>query len=965
MARVATRSVVRQIGTLFEGGSATGLSDRQLLERYAAVGRDAVGEAAFAALVGRHGPMVLGVCRQLLGDVQHAEDAFQAVFLVLARKARSIRDPDLLGNWLYGVAIRTARCARRQISRRRRFEEGDAMKGLETCPCAPSDWPAIAREQAEAIHDEVDRLPSAFRRPVVLCYFEGLSLDEAARRLRCPAGTLHSRLARAREKLRIRLARRGVVLPAAVTMAVLSPRSASASISPLLCDSTTRSAIAFAARHAVGGAISASAATLAREVLRTMILHKLRLTAMSLLFLAVAAIGTGWVTRPLVLGDEPRGAPASAQAPIAVNQDEPVPRPAPGRMIVVGRVLDPQGHPVPNASVMVYGAPKYGGERPGGDAPAPIGEAVCDGSGRFRLDAPRISSSTHHMVGAAALAPGYGTGWVGLDTDVDQPATDIPLRPEKVIVGRLFDVTGQPAPGVRVSVEGMGHASRNPQAPLVQIEGPHFWGRGYAKCPEAWPRPVISDSGGRFTIHGVGRAIRVVLIAEDPRFARQRLVIDTDDTAETQQVTGAMEPARIIFGRVTYADTRKPVPHAAIEIVAFRGGPGYESEFAADAEGNFRTNPFSADRYNVAGYAPEGQPYLNATTGFIEWTKGTIEHRVDLVLRRGPVIRGKVIEEGSGRPVVGAGLRFTGRRGAAPDSGSWNGTTHSGPDGSYLLPVLPGPGTLKVLGPSEDYVLQENGERVIREGQPGGRREYAHAFITCDMKPDMETLETNVVLRRGMTVKARVLGPDGRPVQEAWVFSRVLLRPAPWPWRYYSGEFHGDVHDGRFELHGLAPDAEVPVFFFDPEHKLGATAQFSVKAATGGPITVRLEPCGQAIARLVDPKGKPITGYREQKLISMLVTPGRDWLDTTADVQDQPSADEDYLSRIDPAHHADVVSNVQGRVTFPALIPGATYRVFDMTTLNDPGGRKTRRLFVAGAGEAVELGDVVIEKPAP
>ncbi len=129
MARVASGSVVRQLESLFEGGSVAGLSDRQLLERFVAGGATPAGEAAFAALVGRHGPMVLGVCRQLLGDVQHAEDAFQAVFLVLAQKARSIRDPDLLGNWLYGVAIRTAQCARQQIARRRKREEHDTMNG--------------------------------------------------------------------------------------------------------------------------------------------------------------------------------------------------------------------------------------------------------------------------------------------------------------------------------------------------------------------------------------------------------------------------------------------------------------------------------------------------------------------------------------------------------------------------------------------------------------------------------------------------------------------------------------------------------------------------------------------------------------------------------------------------------------------------------------------------------------------
>ena len=98
MAHMASTSLVRQIGTLFEGGCSAGLSDRQLLERFTARGEPA-DEAAFAAMVARHGPMVLGVCRQLLGDHHHAEDAFQAVFLVLARQARSIRDPELLGTW--------------------------------------------------------------------------------------------------------------------------------------------------------------------------------------------------------------------------------------------------------------------------------------------------------------------------------------------------------------------------------------------------------------------------------------------------------------------------------------------------------------------------------------------------------------------------------------------------------------------------------------------------------------------------------------------------------------------------------------------------------------------------------------------------------------------------------------------------------------------------------------------------
>ena len=137
------------------------------------------------------------------GDWHHAEDAFQAVFLVLAHKARSIREPDLLGNWLYGVALRTARCAKAQLDCLRKREEADIIRRSGSGSSAvlevmsgDAEQALIVREQAEMLHSEISRLPRSFRLPVVLCYFEGLTLDDAARRLNCPAGTLRSRLAR-------------------------------------------------------------------------------------------------------------------------------------------------------------------------------------------------------------------------------------------------------------------------------------------------------------------------------------------------------------------------------------------------------------------------------------------------------------------------------------------------------------------------------------------------------------------------------------------------------------------------------------------------------------------------------------------------------------------------------------------------------------------------------------------------
>ena len=166
------------------------------------------------------------------------------------------------------------------------------MRHPDVCSDASLVEPVVAREQAEALHDEIRRLPVGFRMPIVLCYFEGLTVEEAAGHLQWPHGTVRSRLARARDKLRRGLIRRGVVLPAAAITVVLS-KAATAAISSPLCDNTTRAAIQFAAGQGGGGAVSASAMTLAREVLRSMLLSTLSFLALGVLFVAAVATGAG------------------------------------------------------------------------------------------------------------------------------------------------------------------------------------------------------------------------------------------------------------------------------------------------------------------------------------------------------------------------------------------------------------------------------------------------------------------------------------------------------------------------------------------------------------------------------------------------------------------------------------------------------------------------------------------------
>jgi RNA polymerase sigma factor (sigma-70 family) len=234
-------------------------SDRQLLERFTAR-RD---EDAFATLVRRHGPMVLGVCRRVLRNREEAQDAFQVTFLVLARKAGSLEKPELLAHWLYGVAYRTAVRARDR-SARRQDRERKAAGMARPDPPPPDEIEALA-----VLDEELNLLPEAYRILLVLCYLEGKTHQEAARQLGCPPGSMSWRVVQAREELRKRLRRRGLAF-AAGPFALLLAREAdrTAHLPAGLAEATVRAAVHFARGGALG--LSADAAVLAEEMFGTL-----------------------------------------------------------------------------------------------------------------------------------------------------------------------------------------------------------------------------------------------------------------------------------------------------------------------------------------------------------------------------------------------------------------------------------------------------------------------------------------------------------------------------------------------------------------------------------------------------------------------------------------------------------------------------------------------------------------------
>ena len=329
MSSASVEDLGRRFSRLFGAGSSVGLTDRELLERFAHRQDDAA-EAAFETLLVRHGAMVLTVCRQVLDDSHAAEDAFQATFLVVVRRAASlrVREPGCLGAWLHRVAYRIAAKTRLEAARRRAREHRVAREAIER--------PSLAIEHAELqtlVHEEVNRLPAKYRAPLVLCYFEGRTHDEAAAALGWPVGTVRGRLARARDLLRARLTRRGLAPSGWIGTTLFEP-AVRITPSVRLLEATVAAAIR--------GMPAAAACAIANTVLRSLLVARLT-ASIAVLAIVLTTTGLGMFLRAGPPG-QPRRPPDSTAAPAASprnqsavldHRSDPLPQHARARLGIV------------------------------------------------------------------------------------------------------------------------------------------------------------------------------------------------------------------------------------------------------------------------------------------------------------------------------------------------------------------------------------------------------------------------------------------------------------------------------------------------------------------------------------------------------------------------------------------------------------------------------------------------------
>jgi RNA polymerase sigma factor (sigma-70 family) len=880
--------VLRHIRELGSTACSNHLPDAHLLERFTAL-RD---EAAFALLVRRHGPMVLNVCRSVLHHEQDAEDAFQATFLVLARKAASVRQPEAVAGWLCEVAYRLAVKA----SARTRADSARRAQQRRACPLAVED-PTLdmtLRDLRRVLHEELHRLPDKYRLPLVLCYLEGHSHEEGAGLLGWSKGTFRGRLDRGRERLRRRLASRGVTLSALLCAAAVAPRA----VAQALVDSAVRGAFSAEAGGAAAGAVSARAANLAKGAIPAMWTGKLNIATTLLLTVALVAAGVGALAYRTEAGREQPGGSAKAEA----RKREPAPVTAKAKRSAVdgkdsiaysGRVLGPDGRPVAGAKLYMTLAVGYL-KRP---APSPeYGKTGPDG--RFQFKVSKAKFDDHYTV-VAATAPRRGPGWVMVPAGGKRDGLTIRLVPDDMpITGQVVDLEGRPVPGATLTVLQIHEAPGADLGPWLAaararkglswaLEQRYLKHYTIALCPR-----VKADARGRLRLGGIGRNRLVRAQIDGPSIASQQVCILTRPGKPFQVMVfeGSREygdpsrfttyhgakfrfaaaPTKPIVGVVRDRDTKKPLAGVTIQSYKMANSPIHGMNIVrttTDARGRYRLTGMPKGKSNkIMVVPPDDQPYV-AIHATVPDSPGFDPVKLDIGLKRGVWIEGKITDKLTGKPLKATVEYFSlSRNPSVRDYPGFDGRDFrfvaGKEDGSYRVVGLPGPGVVGVYYQRDPYLRASDRKDEYGLANPasGGPALLTAPYILffpsnysaiARVNParGVQKVKRDVTLDPGWTFKGTVLGPDGKPLAGArrfdWNSKRWWQRE-----QRKAATFTG----------GFNPRHPCDIVFQYPEKGLVGAAHPPKK--NGGSVNVRMGTGAAVTGRLIDADGRPRTGVR-------------------------------------------------------------------------------------------------------
>ncbi len=962
--------ILRHLRTVVAVEQGAELTDRQLLERFA-TRRE---QGAFEALVRRHAPLVFGVCRRVLRQEQDAEDAFQATFLVLARKAGAVGHQGSVAGWLHRVAYHAALGTRARTARRERHERQAPQRQ------SPDLLEEVTgREFLAVLDEELQRLPEDRRLPLVLCYLQGHTCDDAARQLGWSLRTLKRRLEQGRHSLRARLTRRGIALPAALFTVGLTQKG-KAAVPAAWVAATTRAALELGA----GPGQASAAGAVAEAVLRGMSTARLK-AIVALLLVGSLILGAGALAHQ---GQAPRpeAPPPAPPVPVAELPEPPAPPPARDdgdakKTAVNGRVLGAYDRPVRDARVLVYGTVSFGSLSRQYQDKA-LGEVKTDADGAFRLAVPALAAGHYSRLDLLVIAKGYGPAWRKAADD-EPPSVTLQLARERTAVGRLIDLQGQPAAGLKLRPirvlpsAGRGRAGGSRRGgPLSDADEERLHqaarrqqGFEFRADGSGWPAAVTTDAEGRFRLDGFARDQEVHLLVEDDRFARQEVVVPAEGQERDKELSVTLLPPRQFTGRAVSADTAQPVAGARVRVTTFQrtesptsAGPFAEGRTGTD--GRFSVNAFSGEQFLVEVLPPHGEPYLAAFKP-AAWSRGAVKQEIDFTLARGVLVRGTVLEPGGKKPVVSATVSVRGpgeptARLPLPLLDRLNHRVFTGADGSFEVVAPAGSSRLLVTGPNPDYVYRTITEQELLTGKVGGEVRHFHAVLPLGLRAKDGPKEVKVELRRAITVKGRIVGPDGKPVPSAELAVPSELAPPP-DWRYLERSLLETTRvstvmatGGTFELANCDPEKTYRIFVLDAPplrgsqgppgnaedrfyvlnrylgpNRLGAVVEISPGKAAEKPVAVKLARCSSAEVRFLDAKGKPV---RQRFWLELLVTPGPSLRKSRE--EGKPAAEAQLLAALPadlPGDDAPFTADAEQRVRIPSLIPGATYRIKAVT----------------------------------
>lgn len=945
-------SVLRYVRHLtgFPKGDQT--TDSELLTRFVA-NRD---ETAFAVLTHRYGPLVLGVCRRVLANEHDAEDAFQATFLVLASRVESIRRGESLGHWLYEVAYRIALQTREQTERRAWRERQNVLRRQATDMTGPDPSDEVVWDDLKSLLDEeVCRLDEKYRRPLVLCDLLGKTHSEAAEELGLPVGSVWNRLNQARELLRERLNRRGVVLSIAALAGLLQSRTAEAAVSATLTVRTVASAISFAATQPT----TSAAKTLAVIFLGSTAGWRVKW----LILLAVGLLASVGVAYTAGIFDSAQASPQiqTVATPSVSHPGATAETPRPTDEVrrtatLTGRITGPSGEAVPGASVTVVVPRLRTGSRRLSD------EILCrgtvDADGRYQLEVPATvpgwyldNPEVKLLVTAPGLAP--TTRLVTLPSDLKIEGQNLSLTPAGVVHGRIVDSAGRPISAARVSLARAGLVWR-PQSAENDIS------------VSDWPA-VASGTDGWFELKGVNLATGMSLDVRAERFA-PKVVSVSPVQFGTKIVVGtvALQAARVLEGSVIAADTGKPLAGCCVTAI----NPGMaQTRFTLDPraidgqtgpDGRFRLELPAKKRFTLQVHPSEGGPYL-ASTRTMPWPADEGRCEISVALSRGITMGGSVVEMANGQAVADAIVMYVPHTPTSgqnrsevplvgPDalafmlaepnrtgSDEWedvltgvDSLVRTKKDGSFNITVPPGCGHLLVFGLTNEYVAREVDAR---------RRYCAHAVVTLDLQPSDPPREQKISLTRGVAISGRVVGPDGTPVEDGSVLSRFRTSP-------YAPEMPVPVffNNGRFVLSGCEPGRVYPLVINDKNGRFGAVVELPVPTGSGAEPVVRLASCSRATLRCVDAISRPVVGH-QPRLMTMLPS--------SANGDGRSS---NLFPRIWSSKPEDMMTDRDGKLVLTGLVPGVRYQIGHWVN----GQWKPAHTFIAATGETLSLPDLLI-----